>query len=99
MPDHVNALQSQLHSIQSREPLCEVDTSRTEKECILIQRLKFIIHSLVALHISHNAEENVFDTYHPFMKYFYETVFANSKLSEKPMPWRRTLILEIIYSC
>ncbi len=51
-----------------------------------------------ALHVSLNAQENVFNIYtiHS-MKYRYGSIFRNIKLAERPKPWRRTLLLEIIY--
>ena len=56
-----------------------------------------IIPTLGALHISLNSQENVLAMYHPFMKYLYDSIFPHSKLVDKPMPWRRTLLLELIY--
>ncbi len=99
MLDCVYASQSEFHSIQSRELSCKVGTTRKEKETPMDAKAsKSLIPTLGALHISLNAQKNVFNMYHPLMKYFYETVFPNSKLAEKPMPWRRTLNLKIIHS-
>ena len=56
-----------------------------------------VIPMLGALHISLNAQENITNNFHTFMKFMYESIFPNSKLAEKPKQWRRTLLLEIIY--
>ena len=56
-----------------------------------------IIPLLGALHISLNAREHILIVFHPFFKSLYEQIFPSSKLAEKPMPWRTTLLLEVIY--
>ncbi len=49
------------------------------------------------LHISLNSREDVMQNYHPFFKYMYELLFPKQKLADKPVPWRTSLILEIVY--
>ena len=56
-----------------------------------------IIPVLGFLHISLNSQENFLTMYHPFMKFLYEQIFPHCKLADKPMPWRQTLIPELIY--
>ncbi len=53
---------------------------------------------LGALHISLNAQENVVHMYLQLMKYFGEKVSPNGKLADKPVPWRGTMLIEVLYS-
>ena len=49
------------------------------------------------LHISLNSREHIVNSFHPFFKSVYQSIFPNSKLADKPKPWRVSIILEIVY--
>ena len=52
-----------------------------------------IVPTIGPLHISLNSREHIVNSFHPFFK----SVFPNSKLTDKPKPWRVSLMLEIVY--
>ena len=56
-----------------------------------------IVPTIGPLHISLNSREHIVNSYHPFFKTVYETIFPRSKLADKPKPWRVRLISEIVY--
>ncbi|PFX18854.1 hypothetical protein AWC38_SpisGene16764 [Stylophora pistillata] len=56
-----------------------------------------IVPTIGPLHISLNSREHIVNSYHPFFKKIYETIFPRSKLADNPKPWRVSLILEIVY--
>ena len=56
-----------------------------------------IVPTIGPLHISLNSREHIVNSYHPFFKTVYETIFPRSKLADNPKPWRVSLILEIVY--
>ena len=56
-----------------------------------------IVPTIGPLHISLNSREHIVNSYHPFLKTVYETIFPRSKLADKLKPWRVSLILEIVY--
>ena len=87
---------AQVNHDQSQVISEELDAEQQPSEA---ENLAFLstIPTLGALHISLNSQENVLAMYHPFMKYLYESISPHSKLAVKPMPWRRTLLLELIY--
>ena len=96
MPDHmydITISQVNPHVFPEELNAIEEETQATDREIPILS----VIPTLGALHISLNSQENVLLMYHPFMKYLYESIFPHSKLADKPMPWRRTLILELIY--
>ena len=35
--------------------------------------------------------------FHSFLKFLYESIFKESKLADKPKPWRMSLVLELAY--
>ena len=50
------------------------------------------------LHISLNSREHIVNSFHPFFLSVYQSIqFSNRKLADKPKPWRRSLILKIVY--
>ena len=55
------------------------------------------VPTLGPLHISLNSREHIVNSFHPFFKSVYQSIFPNSKLADKPKPWRVSLILEIVY--
>ena len=56
-----------------------------------------IVPTIGPLHISLNSREHIVNSFHPFFKSVYQSIFPNSKLADKPKPWRVSLILEIVY--
>ena len=56
-----------------------------------------LIPTMGPLHISLNSRKHVFETFKPFFKTIYGYLFSNSKLAEKPKPWRINLLLETVY--
>ena len=101
--DHLYGMsitQSSYPTVQSHQATTQ-DQPTTDDQQSLESRnplpLLSIIPVLGSLHISLNSQENVLTMYHPFMKFLYEQIFPHSKLADKPMPWRRTLILELVY--
>ena len=56
-----------------------------------------IVPTTGPLHISLNSREHNVNSFQPFFKSVYQSIFPNSKLADKPKPWRVSLILEIVY--
>jgi len=56
-----------------------------------------IVPTIGPLHISLNSREHIVNSFHPFFKSVYQSIFPNSKLTDKPKPWGVSLILEIVY--
>ena len=56
-----------------------------------------IVPTTGPLHISLNSREHIVNSFQPFFKSVYQSIFPNSKLADKPKPWRVSLILEIVY--
>ena len=56
-----------------------------------------IVPTIGLLHISLNSREHIVNSFHPFFKSVYQSIFPNNKLADKPKPWRVSLILEIVY--
>ena len=56
-----------------------------------------IVPTTGSLHISLNSREHNVNSFQPFFKSVYQSIFPNSKLAHKPKPWRVSLILEIVY--
>ena len=56
-----------------------------------------VIPVIGPLHISLNNREYIVTSFHPFFKTGYERIFTRSKLTDKPKPWRISLLLEIVY--
>ena len=56
-----------------------------------------IVPTIGPLHISLNSREHVINSFHPFFKSVYESIFPKSKFADSPKPWRMSLILEIVY--
>ena len=57
-----------------------------------------IVPTIGPLHISLNSREHIVNSFHPFFKSVYQSIFPNSKLTDKPKPWGVSLILEIVYA-
>ena len=45
-----------------------------------------IVPSIEPLHISLNSREHIVNSYHPFFKTLYETIFPKRKLADNPKP-------------
>ena len=45
-----------------------------------------VVPSIGPLHISLNSREHIVNSYHPFFKTLYETIFPKSKLADDPKP-------------
>ena len=56
-----------------------------------------IVPTIGPLHISLNSREHIVNSFHPFFKSVYQSIFPNSKLTDKPKPWGVSLIFEIVY--
>ena len=56
-----------------------------------------VIPMIGPLHVSLNSREHIVTSFHPFFKTVYERIFTQSKLADKPKPWRISLLLEIVY--
>ena len=56
-----------------------------------------IVPTIGPLHISLNSREDIVSSFHLFFKSVYQSIFPNSKLTDKPKPWGVSLILEIVY--
>ena len=54
-----------------------------------------IVPTIGPLHISLNSREHVINSFHPFFKPV--SIFPKSKFADNPIPWRMSLILEIVY--
>ena len=63
----------------------------------ITQPLQAAVPLLGPLHVSLNAREDLMINFHSFFKHIYESIFAGSKLADKPKPWRTSLILELTY--
>ena len=66
-------------------------------ETLIRDPFQAFVSLLGPLHISLNAQEDIIEVYHSFFKTMYEEIFPGSKLADKPKPWRRTLILELVF--
>ena len=56
-----------------------------------------IVPTIGPLHISLNSREHIVNSFYPFFKSVYHSIFPNSKLTDKPKPWGVSLIFQIVY--